>query len=430
MFMKNLTLPNLAIYSALGFVFAMVLPHAIALKYLFTGFMLIALVAQVAKRQLVLPQTSVLTLSLLALVVIAALSALFSPLGVDALNNLRKDTIPFLFAFVLLACQATDQYGLQITRVMAVWALISGYAIKEMLAVRDGIANNFVFSIYETANNQLPKYLDFFSTDTILYLPFLLPVLLFWPLKLWQRVLLLIVTATALIMVTMSGVRATFLAAAILVMALLFVRFWSKKWLLLAAALVLAVSAYAIKDHVTNPSIARYYTIFSKGTYQFGSDGSVSERKAIIKAVWDISSERLWIGYGPGWKKLPVVAQERGYMARWQASTDPIDGWAYRYFSYGEGRVNPHNLYMQLLFEVGVPGLLAYAALVLSLMLAGFKHWVRGEGVMVRSMGVATVLYVGTYAVTGMAGGVWLPISLLILMLWALDEKNTAHSPR
>jgi hypothetical protein len=49
---------------------------------------------------------------------------------------------------------------------------------------------------------------------------------------------------------------------------------------------------------------------------------------------------------------------------------------------------------------------------------------------MVKSMGVATILYVGVYAVTGMAGGVWLPISLLILMLWALDEKNTPHSAR
>ena len=430
MLMKNLTLPNLAIYSALGFVFAMVLPHAIALKYVFTGLMLIALVAQVAKRQLVLPQTSVLTLSFFALVVIAALSALFSPLSVDAFNNLRKDTLPFLLAFVLLSCQSDERHGLQRTRVMAVWALIYGYVIKETLAVRGGIANNFVFSIYETANIQLPKYLDFFATDTILYLPFLLSVLLFWPMKLWQRVLLLIVTATALTIVAMSGVRATFMAASLLLAAFLFVRFWSRRWLMLGAILLLAISAFAMKDHVTNPSIARYYTLFSKGTYQFGNDGSVSERKAIIRAVWEISSERWWIGYGPGWKKLPVIAQERGYMARWQASTDPIDGWAYRYFSYGEGRVNPHNLYMQILFEVGVPGLLAYAALVLSLMLAGFKHWARGEGVMVRSMGVATVLYVGVYAVTGMAGGVWLPISLLILMLWALDAKNTRHSPR
>ena len=430
MYMKNFNLPNLAVYASLGFIFATVLPNAIALKYVFSGLMLITLILQISKKQLSFPKANVLTISFMALVLIAALSAVLSPLSADALNNLRKDTLPFLLAFVLLSCQSDERQGLQRNRVMAVWALISGYAIKEMLAVRDGIANNFVFSIYETANNQLPKYLDFFATDTILYLPFLLPVLLFWPLKFWQRVLLLIVTATALIMVTISGVRATFLAAVILVAALLFVRFWSKKWLMLVAVLVLAVSAYAIKDHVTNPSIARYYTIFSKGTYQFGSDGSVSERKAIIKAVWEISSERLWIGYGPGWKKLPMVAQERGYMARWQASTDPMDEWAYRYFSYGEGRVNPHNLYMQLLFEVGVPGLLAYAALVLSLMFAGFKHWVRGGGAMVKSMGVATILYVGVYAVTGMAGGVWLPISLLILMLWALDEKNTPHSAR
>ena len=428
--MKNFNLPKLAVYASLGFIFATVLPNAIALKYVFSGLMLITLALQISKKQLSFPKANVLTISFVALVLIATLSAILSPLSADALNNLRKDTLPFLLAFVLLSCQSDERHSLQRTRVMAVWALIYGYVIKETLAVRDGVANNFVFSIYETANIQLPKYLDFFATDTILYLPFLLSVLVFWPMKLWQRVLLLIVTATALTIVAMSGVRATFMAASLLLAAFLFVRFWSRKWLMLAAILLLGISAFAMKDHVTNPSIARYYTLFSKGTYQFGNDGSVSERKAIIKAVWDISRERWWIGYGPGWKKLPVIAQERGYMARWQASTDPVDGWAYRYFSYGEGRVNPHNLYLQILFEVGVPGLLAYAALVLSLMLAGFKHWARGEGVMVRSMGVATVLYVGVYAVTGMAGGVWLPISLLILMLWALDEKNTPHSSR
>jgi len=406
----------------------MALPHAIALKYLFTGLMLICFAAQVAKRQLVLPPTSVMTTSFLVLVFIATISAFLSPMQVDALNNLRKDTLPFLLAFLLLSSQASHQHSLQRNRVMAVWALILGYAIKEMLAVRDGVANNFIFSIYETANVQLPKYLDFFATDTILYLPFLLAVLLFWPAKLWLRLLLLIVTLVALIIVAMSGVRATFMTAAMLVAAFLFVRFWSRKWILIGVILVTAISAFAIKDHVTNPSIARYYTIFSKGTYQFGNDGSVSERKAIIKAVWEISSERLWIGYGPGWKKLPTIAAERGYMQRWQGSTDPIDGWAYRYFSYGEGRVNPHNLYMQILFEVGAPGLMIYLVLLVSVFLAGLKHWMRGRDVQVKAMGLAMVLYVGVYGITGMAGGVWLPISLLILMFWSLDTPASKYA--
>lgn len=426
-FIKNLNLPSLAVYSALGFIFAMVLPHAIALKYVFSALMLITWVAQVAKRQLVLPQASVMTGSFFALVLIATISAFLSPVYADALNNLRKDTLPFLLAFLLLACQANDHYPLQKNRAMAVWALILAYAIKEMLAVRDGVANNFVFSIYETANLQLPKYLDFSATDTILYLPFLLAVLLFWRTKSWLWLLLLIVTIIALIMVAISGVRATFISAVVLVTCFLFARFWSKKWLVLGAILVLAMSAFAIKDHVTNPSIARYYTLFSKGTYQFGKDGSVSERKAIIKAVWEISSERLWIGYGPGWKKLPAIAQERGYMQRWQVSTDPIDGWAYRYFSYGEGRVNPHNLYMQLLFEVGVPGLLMYLALLLSVLLVALRHWIRGTEVMVKAMGLATVFYIGVYTITGIAGGVWLPISLLVLMLWALDTPSARY---
>jgi len=264
----------------------------------------------------------------------------------------------------------------------------------------------------------------------VFYLPILLPLLLFWPMKLWHRLLLLIVTATALIIVTMSGVRATLITVAMLTIGILFARFWLNKWPLLAATIVLAMSAFAIKDHVTNISIQRYYTIFATKTYHYGNDGSVSERRAIAKAVWDISSERLWIGFGPGWKKLPIIAQERGYMQRWQSSKDPFDASAYTYFSMGEGRVNPHNLYMQLLFEVGVFGLLAYVALLLSLLLTGFKHWIRGASIMVKSMGLATVFYVGGYVVTGMAGGVWLPISLLILMLWGLDAKNSPDTTR
>lgn len=63
----------------------------------------------------------------------AVLSVPLSPYSLYSLNQLRKDGIPFLLAFILLTNIDSDER--KKTTVLTMSALICGYAVKEFLAL-------------------------------------------------------------------------------------------------------------------------------------------------------------------------------------------------------------------------------------------------------------------------------------------------------
>lgn len=420
----NRIFAQLGLASTWGYIFFSIVPHAAAGKYISSGLMLVAFLALLARKQIHKPEFTWLNVSVFLVVGLALLSAALTPYAADSLNQFRKEGLPFLLGFFLLTNASTADRNN--TVVCTMLSLMLGFAVKEILALWAGANNGFQFSIYESADTTLPKYLDFFSADTPYYLPFLLGPLLFWPMKLWQRVILLLLTSLAITVVVVSGVRTAFIFVIATVLLVLIYRFWNTKKTLFAVLAALTLCVYLLKDQVSNPSMARYSTIASTQTYQFGKDGSVSERYAIIKGVWEVSKDRLLLGYGPGWKKLPTVAEVNGHMDRWRSSEAPIDKAALNYFSYGEGRVNPHNFYMGCLFENGLLGLLAYASLMLAAAWGILKMLCQKESAVQKGVAVAGALYLLVYFGGSIAGGAWLPVTMLVIVAClALYQSKT-----
>ena len=406
---------QLGLFSTWGYIFFSIVPHASAGKYISSALMLVAFLSLLLRKQIKRPEINWLNISVFLVVGLALLSAVLTPYWADSLNQFRKEGLPFLLGFLLLTNANAVTH--QKTATCTMLALISGYAVKEVLAISAGAVNGFQFSIYETPDLALPKYLDFFSADTPYYLPFLLGPLLFWPMKLYQRLALFLLAVLAIAVVVVSGVRTAFIFVVATVLLILVYRFWSfRKTIFVALAIVMS-SGYLLKDKITDPSIARYLSIISVQTYQFGKDGSVSERYAIIKGVWEVSKDRVLLGYGPGWKKLPVVAEANGYLDRWRHSQDPMDAWALRYFSLGEGRVNPHNFYIALVFEEGVLGLIAYISLMFAAVAGTLKILNKNNDPIQHGVAVAGALYLMVYFGGSLAGGAWLPVTMLVTVV-------------
>lgn len=416
---------QLGLFATWGYIFFSIVPHAAAGKYIASAFMLVAFLGLLLRKQIRRPELNWLNVSLFLVVGLAFFSAIFTPYAADSLNQFRKEGLPFILGFILITnANLADRTQ---TAICTMLSLVFGYIVKEVLALWAGVSNGFQFSIYETG--VLPQYLDFFSADTPYYLPFLLGPLCFWPMKPWQRVTLLVLTALAIAVVVVSGVRAAFIFVVATVLLVLIYRFWNTKKKLFAVLAALALCGYFLKDQITNPSIARYTTIASTQTYQFGKDGSVSERYAIIKGVWEISKDRLLLGYGPGWKKLPTIAEANGHMERWRNSEAPIDKVTLNYFSYGEGRVNPHNFYMATLFEEGLLGLIAYISLMLAAGIGILKILIKKPDLFQRGVAVASMLYLMVYFGGSIAGGAWLPVTMLVTLgCLALYQHKPAPS--
>ena len=403
---------QLGLFATWGYIFFSVVPHASAGKYISSALMLVAFLVLLVRKQIKQPDFNWLNSSVFLVVGLALLSAVLSPYAADSLNQFRKEGLPFLLGFVLITnANLADRNQAVICTALS---LVFGYIVKEVLALWAGVTNGFQFSIYETG--VLPKYLDFFAADTPYYLPFLLGPLLFWPMKLWQRFMFLLFTVLAIAVVVVSGVRTAFFFVVMSVMLAVFCCFWSFKKPLLVVIVLLVMAGYLSKDQITNPTLVRYTTILSAQTYEFGKDGSVSERYAIVKGVWEVSKDRLLLGFGPGWKKLPVVAEANGHMNRWRNSQQPIDKVALNYFSYGEGRVNPHNFYAALLFEGGLLGLMAYVSLMLATSFGVVKLIFSKNDPIRKGVSVAGVLYMLIYFGGSIAGGAWLPVTMLFIV--------------
>lgn len=424
--MLDKNLQKLGFFSALGYIFFSVVPYAIAGKHICTGLMLVACLTLLMRKQIRNVPLGWLPLSLYLVLALALMSAVLSPYRIDSLNELRKDGLPFLLGFLLLI--NVSEFDRRQVAVYTMLALILGYVAKEILALWAGATNGFQFSIYEIPNGTMPKYLDFFSADTPYYLPFLLGALFFWPMKLWQRLGLSLLTTLAIVVVVSSGVRTSFVFVVATVLLVLIYRFWDYKKTLFLAFAALILCSYLLKGYITNPSIARYATIASTQTYQFGKDGSVSERYAIIKGVWEVSKDRLLLGYGPGWKKLPTIAESNGHVKRWRNSEAPIDKIMLNYFSYGEGRVNPHNFYMATLFQEGVLGLIAYISLMLATGIGILKMFVKISDPYQKGISIAGALYLVAYLGGSIAGGAWLPTAMLVtLVCTVLYRRKLNH---
>lgn len=399
------------------YIFFATIPHATAGKYIASGIMFLVFLALLIRKQIKIPALTWLNGSVFLVIGLCLLSSSLTPYAAESLNQFRKDGLTFLLGFLLLVrVDARDRKNFGVITMLA---LILGFAVKELFAIFAGASNGMQFSIYAITGQRLPKYLDFFSADAPYYLPFLLGPICFWPIKSWLKVLFLIMAIAAITIVAVSGVRTAFILSAFIIIAILLYRFWVfKKIILWTFFVVLIFGAYLVDRNITSgSSLLRYASIFSSKTYEFGNDGSVTERYAIINGVWEVSTDRLLLGYGAGWKKLALVAENNGHLARWQSSSAEVDAVKLKYFSGGEGRVNPHNLYMTLVFECGLFGLAAYILLIIITLFGTLRVASNTNEPFQKGAAISGVLYLIVTLIGGMAGGTWLPINMLVTVV-------------
>lgn len=437
LFSKNsigeLNFNNLALVSALGFIFFSTVPFGTAAKNIFIGLMLLGVLGLVVKKGLRFPPLNGVSIGVFLLVCLTLISCLVSPYQLDSLNNFRKDTLPFLIAFVLLACQCERQET-QVRKVeMAIWVVVIGFACRAVLAFYSGVSDDWNFSIYDSG--YLPKYLDFFVADSIYFMPILLSLLFFSSVGRSVRWFLFILSLLVMYMVSVSGVRTSFGLSILILLAILTVRF-RKWWRSLLICLILACGILGLITKigldnigVSNTTITRYISLIDYAKYSKNANYTLIGREAIAKGIWEIDSERLMLGYGSGWKKLPTVANDLGFMDKWKKSNEPIDKRLLDYFDLGYGRVNPHNFYLMVIFEVGILGLLAYIFVMLSI----FRYALRmkpsnGTSEMNWAISLAAMIYITVYLAAGISGGPWLPPTLLVLSAFVCVHGGAAWS--
>ncbi len=129
----------------------------------------------------------------------------------------------------------------------------------------------------------------------------------------------------------------------------------TKHYRVVFAFVIAGVLFVSLVCTTNNEGLLRYKTLFNTETYT--SDTGLTNRLGLWQVVIEFIEDRPLTGYGYGWKKLAWLVQEKNSEEYWKEKLPS----AYTYYIEDAklmyGRVNPHNLVLQIVFEIGLVGL-------------------------------------------------------------------------
>lgn len=412
-----------------GYFFFCTIPHTPAARYTFLGLSLLFALVAIYQQRTQLKWQSPLFFALCCFTAISGLSAATSPYPAESLSAFRKEYLtPSLLTLVISILPWSSK---QTQRFMTflVGGIGFGFLVKALLAFWDGAINHpWIFSPYSNsdyfAENGLPRYVSYFAVDAGLYIPLILGSILYWFNRSKLGLVLLIGVLLAYGIVLISGIRTAFLVATLGISLLLLIRYAKPKHLIALTA-VAAVSIVGVVEVAKkNLEVRRYVEIFKPESYSKAQ--GMSDRYPIWQATAEIVSQRPILGFGPGWQKIPTVAKETGLLEAWKADPSHYAQRKAFWFSLAPGQTNPHNLVMQLLFEIGWIGLISYIALLLTLVLASWNLRKATEPY-IRWIGITAPVFMLCYLTLCITNGFLLPPALIVLMI-ATQLANAQRS--
>lgn len=389
------------------FIFVQPLPHSAALRNV--GLLwLIAATAWVSfHRVRYIDMRSPLLRALALLLCVLLLSALG---GIDAwgsVETLRKDFLaPLLALYILLSyCSEDDVLRLVIAAAVAGFALRTGLVLSE-------------WRLIAPDHRLEAEWVKGYAMTAVLFLPLTATAALASPAPKWGRWGLIMLYAIELLAVVAYESRTALVAIGISVF--LAVLLSGRKRLILVLALA-GCTAFGSVATLKPQLLERYAALFKASSYE-GPQG-MSARYPIWTGVADLVRDRPWFGYGQGWKKMASVARESGHLERWRQGTS-VEKMSADYFDHDGGTVNPHNVFLQILFEAGAVGLAAYGLLWGIFTRLAYLAWrQRNSGDFHQVAGIAGLSFVAAFLVMNVSNGLW-PLPGPVIGLFAMVEMS------
>ncbi|BAK78445.1 O-antigen polymerase [Pseudogulbenkiania sp. NH8B] len=344
--------------------------------------------------------------AMLAMTMVFFLSLAVNPAWLS--NNLHefwKDHVRNLLVFLMALSSIRSMQALR----PLLMAAVAGFTVRALL----------LLGLYWGDFQALLPYRKGFALDATFL--FTITAALFLFDKGLPRYLRLVLGGALLVQAVplmLHGSRTPLLAiAAGLIVAAVLGRYW--KWLftgLLVVVVGLVGMAQAHPDLVT-----RYASPFSEQTYQ--QDSSFLERRGIWFVTSSLIREHPLLGYGPGWRKLAPLARSEGYIEKLAGSGERQDMLAHDYFrDKGYGKANPHNLYLQVVFETGLLGLSVYLVFLSCTLWCAIRLW----GTRIQdntTLSLTAVALLVCYLITGFANGLWAGSVMLLLIAAVLANQ-------
>lgn len=353
-----------------------------------------------------IPLTNKATQALILLAAVCLASSLLGPYAVESLNAIRKNLLYQIVVFTVIITEYNDFNGLK----PLLFSMFAGFTALSAIIIFKN--NPAVLLHWLDKTNKENIFLGGYSTLATFFIP-LLTAYIFASrhslrLKAGLIAMLLLWVGLSLLNNHRTQIMA-FSLAMILIAAL------SRKYKILFAGAVLCLALIALLYGLKPESFTRYKTLLNPYTYVTDNDEALNGRLAIWRGTIDMIKLKPALGYGYGWKKIASVAVDKGFLERWNKNEA-----TYKYFSAtSHGTTNPHNLVLQILFEIGIIGLCAFLLFWAVIIAKAIKAPLKEQSEGGRFLKYATAGVLLSYAVINITNGVWQEAMGVLIMAFA-----------
>ena len=356
------------------------------------------------------------------------LTSLIGPYPEESLTAMRQSLIVQIALFLagfLLVSSAAHAWGL-------VFASLAGFATLSLFSIGDVISLISVRGLGDRAYSH-DSWWGGYGGKGGYYLPLILGWLLTQARGRRARIAGVTLLAVVIVLIALYGARSPLIVGSI--GCATFMLFYFERWgAIIVGAFLMTLLLSAI---VLSPlgSIFRYNSLLTPSIYV--SNEGLSQRLAIWEGMRQVIRDRPLVGYGYGWKKLAWAINERGFSARWKDDKSLPAFFLEGKANASYGRVNPHNYFLQVMFEIGAIGLIMVLVFWVHLVKECVPLLRRGTPEPSRAFAATTIAVLTGYLIGNLTNGHWvgelanLSLSfagtLLALSIVARQEKGESY---
>ena len=376
--------------------------------------LLLLFVIKSIKKGLVIDYKDRIIQALILLVAACIVSSVFSPYHMDSFTFLRKSLLYQLVVFIVIINEFDGKDGVR----PLVYALLGSFAALSLIILITRPPDVILHWLDATTHGD--RLLIGYSLYATFYIPLGISYLYASRGSNALKALLVFFILLEFVFSILNNHRGQVVAV---IISAVVITILARRYKTLIAGLAAAALIGATLLYLNPNSFDRYKTILTTEAYitkTVKPSGAVeyegmTDRLGIWKGTLDLIKERPLIGYGYGWKKIAYAVADGGWLERWDKESR-----TYYYFSkWGYGSANPHNLALQILFEVGVIGLLAFLFFWSAIFWKALSQSRKDSG-----SGAALLLYsvVGvlvSYGLVNLVNGLWEESFGILMMSFA-----------
>ncbi len=281
------------------------------------------------------------------------LSTAVSPYPLDSLTYVRKYLLYQMVTFFIIITRYRDLDGLK----PVLYSLIFSFATLSVVIVLKNDPSVIINWLDELERMTPEQRKETFFLGYSLHATFYIPILIGYIYAVSEsrrmKIVLVGLFFLEMVLVYLHQHRSQFVSV---LLAIAVTTLVARRYRLFAVCFMVVTVVAGIFAFTRPEVFGRYTSLLSPETYLTNEHRGWNERFGIWSGTIEMIRERPLTGYGYGWKKMAWVVRDGGFLERWDEDSD-----AYRYFiKHGYGGTNPHNLLLQILFEVGIIGLCAF----------------------------------------------------------------------